>query len=60
VLKKMFLAAEASKSLIPVLVTGIQPRRVCVVKRLFPSKDLDDWIPVTSTGMKECWASDHD
>jgi hypothetical protein len=27
-------------SLIPVLVTGIQPRRVCAVKRLLRPKDL--------------------
>ncbi|TBN09569.1 hypothetical protein EYC79_20590 [Agrobacterium cavarae] len=40
-------------TLIPVLVTGIQPTRVCAArKRSFSPKTWSDWIPVTSTGMR--------
>ncbi|MBB4350160.1 hypothetical protein GGE35_003558 [Rhizobium cellulosilyticum] len=44
---------SAPITLIPVLVTGIQLRRVCAVKRVLPPKDLGYWIPVTSTGMRK-------
>ncbi|QCM09043.1 hypothetical protein CFBP6625_00725 [Agrobacterium tumefaciens] len=39
--------------LIPVLVTGIQQRRVCGARESSSPKTWADWIPVTSTGMRD-------
>jgi hypothetical protein len=40
-----------SLPVIPVLVTGIQQRRVCGAKGSSTRRTSRDWIPVTSTGM---------
>ncbi len=51
----LFQAVQTrTSSLIPVFVTGIQPAQVLGLKGLFPSAQTRvDWIPVTSTGMRE-------
>ncbi len=45
--------------LIPVLVTGIQQRRVCGAEESFRPLTWSGWIPVTSTGMRGA-AGKHD
>ncbi|TRB18996.1 hypothetical protein EXN32_01225 [Agrobacterium tumefaciens] len=45
---------EGQVSLIPVLVTGIQPTRVRAAGRTpFSPRTWAGWIPVTGTGMRE-------
>jgi hypothetical protein len=39
-------------ALFPVLVTGIQQRRVCGAEESFSPSTWAGWIPVTSTGMR--------
>jgi hypothetical protein len=47
------LQGDAPTALIPVLVTGIQPTRVCAAgETLFTPRTWTGWIPVTSTGMR--------